>query len=316
MLAASLGSSGISTAWVAQSMQLDCWDLITAPQQSQSVVLHILHSCCAACGSKRLFSQDSNGFPKVPHWMIGLHQCYHVDCPWLSTLVPCSLWPAALVARFHIVDRNLKKNTSINSQDVAKAQVNANSESEGQHLGLFHESLQESHTSQKSMSGSRWILKGLIKLITHLAPAIPCTLPDWHIWTPIGIETWWICWTGSMPHAFDMSNANYPRTALHQHHFKLRVRHDFNFKHGYLKQSTEPPTYIFIDVDFWWNSWSVDVPWCPLPFGRQKKPPSHRKVYWVYCQDPHQKLRISQDAWCNTSGHSSMPKAALTMAWN
>lgn len=215
MLAASLGSSGISTAWVAQSMQLDCWDLITAPQQSESVVLHILHSCRAACGSKRLFSQDSNGFPKVPHWKIGLHQCYHVDCPWLSTLVPCSLWPAALVARFHIVDRNLKRNTSINSQDVAKAQVNANSESEGQHLGP--ESMRACRNPTHPHRNLCLDPDGSGRDGSHTWPLHPSGLA--HFFTPIGIETWWICWTGSMPHAFDMSNANYPRTALHQHHF-------------------------------------------------------------------------------------------------
>ena len=30
--------------------------------------------------------------------------------------------------------------------------------------------------------------------------------------------------------------------------------------------SNQMKTPIFIDVDFWWNSWSVDVHWCPLPF--------------------------------------------------
>ena len=30
--------------------------------------------------------------------------------------------------------------------------------------------------------------------------------------------------------------------------------------------SNQMKSPMFIDVDFWWNSWSVDVHWCPLPF--------------------------------------------------
>ena len=69
----------------------------------------------------------------------------------------------------------------------------------------------------------------------------PCTLPDWHIFSP-RLASKRDEFAG--PAACHMPLTCLMQTTREQHCIStilLRVRHDFNFKHGYLKQSNEKP---------------------------------------------------------------------------
>ena len=87
----------------------------------------------------------------------------------------------------------------------------------------------------------------------------PCTLPDWHIFSP-RLASKRDEFAG--PAACHMPLTCLMQTTREQHCIStilLRVRHDFNFKHGYLKQSNEKP-HIY-RCGFLMEQL---VRWCPL----------------------------------------------------